>query len=149
MLSILELDTYFQALKTVEDLQTRIESSTIKAVRYDRAAGSVTYTTDTVGKFITKAESRADMLARIRKYIKRTRPAVEQTITAAVAGMRGSQAIKIEMTLKMHYLSGRDWEEIADLFKTDAAQLKDKALQRLQRIKGGETDHSGYTDTEI
>lgn len=148
-MSILELDAYFQALKAVEDLQTHMETSTVKAVRYDRTAGSVAYKADTVGKFITKAESRADMLAKIQNYIIRTRPAVEQTITAAVAGMRGSAAIKIEMTLKMHYLSGRDWEEIADLFKTDAAQLKDKALQRLQRIKGGEADHSGYTDTEI
>lgn len=134
MLSILELEAYYQALQAIEDIKTQIEATTLRAMNYEKAPSGSNYKGDTVGRIVTKMEGKSDALARLQIYVKKKRPDVEQTIAAAVAGMRGSTAVKIELALKMHYLSGRDWQEIADLFKTDAAQIKDKALQRLERI---------------
>lgn len=134
MLSILELEAYYQALQAIEDIKTKIEATTLRATNYEKIPGGSNYKGDTVGRIVTNIEGKSDALARLQIYVKKKRPDVEQTIAAAVAGMRGSAAVKIELGLKMHYLSGRDWQEIADLFKTDAAQIKDKALQRLERI---------------
>ena len=134
MLSILELEAYYQALQAIEDIKTTIEATTLRAMNYEKIPIGSNYKGDTVGRIVTKIEGKSDALARLQIYVKKKRPDVEQTIAAAVAGMRGSAAVKIELALKMHYLSGRDWQEIADLFKTDAAQIKDKALQRLERI---------------
>lgn len=134
MLSILELEAFFQALQAIEDIKAKIAATTLKAANYERIPSVSNYKGDTVGRIVTKIEGISDALARLQIYVKKKRPDVEQTIAAAVAGMRGSTAVKIELALKMHYISGREWQEIADLFKTDAGQLKDKALQRLERI---------------
>lgn len=134
MLSMLELEAYYQALQAIEDIKAKIEATTLRAMNYEKISSGNNYKGDTVGRIVTRIEDKSDALARLQIYVKKKRPDVEQTIAAAVAGMRGSAAIKIEMALKMHYLSGREWQEIADLLKTDAGQLKDKALQRLERI---------------
>lgn len=128
------MEAYYQALQAIEDIKTKIEATTLRAMNYEKIPSGSNYKGDTVGRIVTKMEGESDALARLQIYVKKKRPDVEQTIAAAVAGMRGSAAVKIELALKMHYLSGRDWQEIADLFKTDAAQIKGKALQRLERI---------------
>ena len=134
MLSILELEAYYQALQAIEDIKPKIEATTLRATNFEIIPSGNNYKGDTVGRIVTKMEGKSDALARLQIYVKKKRPDVEQTIAAAVAGMKGSAAVKIELALKMRYLSGREWQEIADLFKTDAAQLKDKALQRLKKI---------------
>ena len=102
MLSILELEAYYQALQAIEDIKTQIEATALRAMDYEKVPSGNNYKGDTVGRIVTKIEGKSDALARLQIYVKKKRPDVEQTIAAAVAGMKGSAAVKIELALKMH-----------------------------------------------
>ena len=134
MLSIRQMDLFFRAVCALNSYSAEISSTTLKATRHDTIATPKSYKGDSVGQFVVKKEGMTEKLIALRSYVEEMRPEAEKTIAAAVAGMTGGAVVKIELALRMHYLSGRDWKEIADLFKTDAAQLKNKALQHLEKI---------------
>ena len=138
MLSFLEMEFFYDALQDIADYKEKISRTIhIKAARVDSIAGGRAYRLDPIGGIIAAKDAHCENLARLRRYTDRLRPEVEETITAAVSGMRGSAAIKIEIALKLHYLSGREWVEIGDLLHTDAAQLSEKARQRITEIQTG------------
>ena len=138
MLSFLDMEDYFNALQAIAEYEEMISRTThIRTVRFDSIAGGRVYRPDTIGGIIAAKDAQSEDLARLRRYTDRLRPEVEKTIAATVSGMRGSTAIKTELALKLHYLSGREWVEIGDLLHTDAAQISEKARQCITEIQTG------------
>ncbi|MBR4578801.1 MAG: hypothetical protein IKO22_04210 [Oscillospiraceae bacterium] len=140
MLSVFEMEDYHILLLSIQDYQTRLtEKTTLKAVDYSRAAGRHSYRPDTIGGLIAATEKMRENLAHMQRRADKQRPEVEQTIRAAVDGIRGSSGLVIELAMKLYYLSGREWMEIGDLLHTGAEKLRDRALKRLSRIQEGWT----------
>jgi len=140
MLSFLEMEDYYNALQAIAEYEEMISRTThIRAVCFDSIAGGRVYRPDTIGGIIAAKDAQSEDLARLQRYTDRLRPEVEKTIAATVSGMRGSTAIKTEIALRLHYLSGREWVEIGDLLHTDAAKLRDRTLKRLSWIQEWKT----------
>jgi|GEM_PF-7044232 len=140
MLSVFEMEDYHALLLSIQDFQTRLAAkTTLRAVDYSGATGRHSYRPDTIGGLVAATDKMREDLAHIQRRADRQRPEVEQTIRAAVNGVKGSSGLMIELAMRLHYLSGQEWQEIGDLLHTDAAKLRDRALKRLSGIKEGKT----------
>ena len=140
MLSIFEMEDYHALLLSIQEYQTRLAAkTTLRAADYSGAAGRHSYRPDTIGGLIAATEKMRENLAHMQRRADKQRPEVEQTIRAAVDGIRGSSGLVIELAMRMYYLTAREWMEIGDLLHTDAEKLRDRALKRLSGIQEGRT----------
>lgn len=148
MLTLQQMEEYYRLLQTVETYQAQISSRTsISAVAYDGVPGGHSYTPDRIGKLVASAENAREVLHRLREEAAARKPEVERTITAAMKGMSGRSAVRIETALMLHYISGYNWYNIGTMLHTGAAQIRDKALQRLKRVGGYENDPGSTFNT--